>query len=82
MLGWISKREARRHGLTHHARLYGLLPCYAGDLLSDEPLLEFKHPLFYLADKLMAPLYMLACQVSGREPMFGIQLRGEIGDAE
>ncbi|WP_299259777.1 hypothetical protein [uncultured Kushneria sp.] len=78
----MSKREARRHGLTHNALLYGLLPCYAGDLLSDAPLLEFKHPVFAAAEKVVAPLYMLACHVSGREPMFGIQLRGEIGDAK
>ena len=78
MLGYLTQKKALSLGLTHHARLYGLLPCYVGEIYSNAPLLEFKHPALAIIERAIAPLYMLACRVSGREPMFGIQIRRPI----
>ncbi|REC94878.1 hypothetical protein [Kushneria indalinina] len=78
MLGYLTQEKALSLGLTHHARLYGLIPCYVGGIRSGMLLLEFKHPALAMVKVALDPLYMLACWVSGREQMIGIQRKGPI----
>lgn len=38
MLGYMTAREARAQGFTHHAKYFGI-PCWIGEIESEAPLL-------------------------------------------
>lgn len=73
-VGIVMPGRARIMGFTHHARLFGLLPCYYRDD-GPAPMLEMKWQPLWLIE---VPLRFLWCMVwvlSGKgEPQFGIMV--------
>lgn len=79
MLGFVTEGQAMAFGCTHRASLFGLLPGFVGNIDSGEPTWVARHPLLdVVADYLLSPLYVLACEVSGNEPMFSFAVGREL----
>lgn len=82
MLGYMTRRQARAEGFTHHVRLFGLIPCYyKGDLddPNDCPVLATKwEPMEHVA-RLLAYLWVFVWEMTqDDEPQFGFRVTGEL----
>lgn len=75
LLGFYTRKQAEADGMTHEGYMHGLLPCYAWFDKFGVPTVYFKHVSLYLIDRPISWLYLLACNVSGKEPHFMMKAR-------
>lgn len=77
LIGYMPESRARRAGFTHHARLYGLIPCWYQDEGAETCVLAEKWAPLSCMDPILGGLWFLAWRVVHGEdcpPMFGIHL--------
>lgn len=85
MLKWLSQvnwfvteAQAVKLGCTHRARLHGIIPGFVGDVESDGPIWVSRSDLLNPIEDFLSFMWMLACNVTGREEMWGFALGDEI----
>lgn len=76
---WISSKQAKEYGCTHHARLFGIIPgfCADGDRLHSN-LWVPRSDLLYPIEVLLTTIWMAMRFMRDEEPDFMIDVLGEI----
>lgn len=83
MMGFWTRRQALKLGLTHEVRVFGVLPAYANNLAGGVPNILYKHDWLEYVDRFfLNPIYQLARAAMNLPPAYGIKIVGRIRDPE
>jgi len=74
---WVSAAEAKEIGCTHHARMFGIVPGFFGEI-DGIPLWVARSDVFVWVEDAISTLAAFIRQSQGEEPLFMFKVGREI----
>lgn len=71
---WVSKRKAAEYGCTHHARIFGMIPGFVGDIETDCPMWVSRSDLLNPVEDAIGFLWSFIQATRGDEPSSGFRV--------